>query len=128
AEMKPAVTVAWRLAVILCSIVSMGASASEALPQPPNAGTLRVTVVDPSSAVIVGATVTVSGTDDATRAATIAPVQTAGAGVAVLTGLTPGRYTIQAEFPGFEKRLLTDVRVRSGDNRQVAVLAIQRIE
>ena len=29
--MKPAVTVAWRLAVILCSIVSIGASASEAL-------------------------------------------------------------------------------------------------
>jgi hypothetical protein len=91
-------------------------------------GTLRVTVVDQTTAVVVGATVTVSGADEATKAATIASVKTTDTGVAVIPSLTPGRYTIEAEFPGFEKRVLSDVRVRNGDNRQVAVLTIQRLE
>ena len=30
----------------------------------------------------------------------------------------PGRYTIGAEFPGFEPGSLRDVRVRTGDNKQ----------
>src|SRR5205085_12023853 len=58
--------------------------------QPPATGTLRVTVVDPSSAVVPGATVTVAGTEDATKGATIAPVRTAGAGVAIIPNLRPG--------------------------------------
>src|SRR5262245_23128324 len=89
---------------------------------------LRVIVVDPSGGVIVGATVTVTRVDDAPKAAAIAPVQTSATGVAIVVGLTPGRYSIQAEFPGFETQLLGDIRVRSGDNRQVAVLAIQRVQ
>jgi carboxypeptidase family protein len=91
-------------------------------------GTLRLTVVDQTSAVVVGATVKVTGADDATKASTIAPVQTTEAGVAVIPALAPGRYTIEAEFPGFEKRVLADIRIRSGENRQVAVLTIQKLE
>lgn len=92
------------------------------------AGTLRVTVVDQTNAIVVGATVTVTGADETTRAATIAPVKTTDAGVAIIPALPPGRYTIQAEFPGFDTRVMTDVRVRNGENRQVAVLAIQKME
>src|SRR5207245_8192910 len=33
-----------------------------------------------------------------------------------------------AEFPGFDPRVLKDVRVRSGENKQVAVLTIQKLE
>src|SRR5215510_12745344 len=102
--------------------------AVSAFAQTPNNATLRVTVVDPSSAVVAGATVTVVGAEDSTKGATIAPVQTSGDGVAVLSGLRPGRYTIAASFPGFDTRTLPDVRVRNGDNKQVAVLAIARIE
>src|SRR5262249_35581052 len=91
-------------------------------------GTLRVTVVDQSSAIVVGATVTVAGAEDATKGATVAPVKTTDAGVAVIPALAPGRYTIEAEFPGFEKRTLADVRVRAGENKQVAVLTIQKLE
>src|SRR6185369_2424591 len=40
----------------------------------------------------------------------------------------PGRYTVEADFPGFEKRVLTDVRIRPGDNKQVAVLQIPKME
>jgi hypothetical protein len=99
-----------------------------AFAQPPGAGTLKVTVVDQSGAVIVGATVTVAGAEEATRAVSLSPVKTADAGIASIAGLPPGRYTVQAEFPGFETRLLKDVRVRSGENKQVAVLSIQKLE
>ncbi|HZP49077.1 MAG TPA: TonB-dependent receptor [Vicinamibacterales bacterium] len=96
--------------------------------QAASGGTLRVTVVDQTNAIVVGATVRVIGAEDATRAATIAPVQTAESGVAVVPSLAPGRYTIEAEFAGFEKRVLNDVRIRNGENRQVAVLAIEKLE
>src|SRR4029077_9398506 len=86
--------------------------------QQPAAATLRVTVVDQTNAVVVGATVTVTGAEDATKNAAIAPVQTTDQGVAIVQALTPGRYTIEADFPGFEKRVLTDVRIRAGENRQ----------
>ena len=91
-------------------------------------GTLRVTVVDQTNAVVVGATVTVAGAEDSTKGASIAPATTSDAGVAVISSLPPGRYTVEAEFPGFEKRVLADVRIRAGENRQVAVLTIQKME
>lgn len=49
-------------------------------------------------------------------------------GLATLEGLTPGTYVIQAEFPGFEPRVMKDVRLRNGDNRQVAILTIQSLQ
>src|SRR5262249_14494514 len=63
------------------------ASAGRAFAQGANAsGTLRVTVVDPSSAVVPGATVTVKGTEDATKAASIEPATSGDGGVAVFSG------------------------------------------
>ena len=49
-------------------------------------------------------------------------------GVAAVEGLVPGRYAIEVTFPGFEKLVLADVRVRAGDNRRDAVLAIQKLD
>jgi hypothetical protein len=98
------------------------------LVQQASTATLRVTVVDQTSAIVVGATVTVNGADETTKATTVGPVPTSETGVAVIPALAPGRYTIEAEFPGFEKRVLADIRVRTGENRQVAVLAIQKLE
>jgi hypothetical protein len=37
----------------------------------------------------------------------------------------PGRYSVQAAFPGFETRRLPDVRVRNGENRQLLLLFIE---
>jgi hypothetical protein len=112
---------------VFAAIVIIAAVAVPALAQSGNA-TLRVTVVDPSGAVIVGATVTVTGVEPATRSVQVAPVQTAASGVATIAGLPPGRYAIDAVFPGFQKRTLPDVRVRNGDNRQSAMLDIERVE
>jgi hypothetical protein len=114
--------------IVLFLTLSFGRSVPGAFAQTPGAGTLRVTVVDPSGAVIIGATVTVAGAETATSAASLTPVQTSDMGVATVSGLVPGRYTIQAAFPGFETRRLNDVRVRGGENRQVAVLQIERVE
>jgi len=96
--------------------------------QPAPTGTLRVTVVDPSNAVVLGATVTVTGADPATAAVKAAPAKSAEGGVATIANLPPGRYTVVAEFPGFETRTLADVRVRPGENKQVAVLQISKLE
>src|SRR6266851_5312619 len=114
--------------IVLSLALSLGLSIPSAFAQAPAVGTLRVTVVDPSGAVIVGATVAVAGAEDATSAASRAPVKTSDAGVASVSGLAPGRYTITADFPGFETRVLKDVRVRTGENKQVVVLTIQRLE
>lgn len=96
---------------------------------PSAAGTLRVTVVDPSGAVVVGATVTVAVSEAGKSTGPSTPTaETSNAGVATFQGLAPGRYTIEAVFPGFEKRVMNDVRVRAGENRQVAVLTIEHLE
>jgi hypothetical protein len=86
---------------------------------------LIVTVADTTAAVIPDAKVTVVALDEAAKGAPIPPLQTSGEGVATFTGLTPGRYSIVAEFTGFEMGLLRDVPVRGGDNRRVVVLKIQ---
>src|SRR5712692_5534040 len=113
---------------VLLALCLAAAGASNAFAQPAATATLRVTVVDTSNAIIVGATVTATGAEPATRAPSVPVAKTADTGIATLTGLAPGRYTIQAEFPGFETRTLQEVRIRSGENKQVAVLSIAKLE
>ena len=90
-------------------------------------GRLMVTVNDQSGAIIRDAKVTVIGTDDATKGAPLAPVMTSGVGLATLENLAPGRYTIQAEFEGFETITVKDFRVRAGDNRRAITLPIKKV-
>ncbi len=92
--------------------------------QAPNA-TLRVTVVDSTGAVLPGAMVTVAGLDPANKEVAREPVKAGADGVAVVPKLLPGRYSVQAEFAGFETRKLPEIRVRSGDNRQVLLLPVE---
>ena len=105
-------------------------TASTTSAQTPRDGTLLVTVVDQTRAVIPAATVTVIGLDDPTKATPIAPVKTktSDQGVATITGVKPGRYLVQAEFPGFEIGTLKEIRIRSGDNKHVIVLGIQGLQ
>ncbi|MBW8865961.1 MAG: TonB-dependent receptor [Acidobacteria bacterium] len=87
--------------------------------QPRTDATLRVTVVDPSGAVIVGARVRVSPAD--------VEIATGARGDAAVSKLTPGRYTIHVEAPGFEAADVRDYRVRPGDNRREVKLAIAKL-
>jgi hypothetical protein len=87
-----------------------------------------VTVVDQSGAIIPDASVTLIALDNAATATTMAPVKTTDKGVATIENLAPGRYSVTASFPGFQIGLLKDVRLRSGDNKHVLVLPIQKME
>src|SRR4030095_2311421 len=91
-------------------------------------GRLIVTVVDVSGAVVPGAKVTVGSLDDGARAAAFPPLTSSEKGVATVEGLLPGRYRVQAEFPGFEIGILPEVRVRRGDNKHVLVLPLKKLE
>ena len=55
----------------------------------------------------------------------VAPATAATDGVATIAQLAPGRYAVKAEFAGFETRMLPDVRVRNGNNKQVLMLPIE---
>jgi hypothetical protein len=95
---------------------------------PPPAARLLVTVVDSSGGVIPAATVTISGVEAATKSAAIPAVKTSDAGLATVEKLTPGRYTIRAEFQGFSPAELKDQRLRAGDNKHVLILPVKRVE
>src|SRR5437773_1823652 len=87
-------------------------------------GTLRITVVDPSGAVIVGARVDVK---PSTPAGAVATSVTSGArGDAEVSLLEPGRYALHVESQGFEPYDVRDVRVRAGDNRREVKLTIAK--
>src|SRR6185503_10185496 len=90
-------------------------------------GRLLVTVSDQSGAIIRDAKVTVAGAEDATKVAAPAPVMTSSVGLVTLENLPLGRYTIQAEFEGFETVLVKDYRVRAGDNRRAITLPIKKV-
>jgi hypothetical protein len=89
---------------------------------------LVVTVADPSGAVIPNASVTLTGIEDVTKAASVPEVKTTDKGTATFEALAPGRYSIQAQYPGFETGLLKEARVRAGDNKQLVILPLQKVE
>ncbi len=88
---------------------------------------LQVTVLDETRGVLPGATVTVAGIEASNKAAVITPAATSPQGLVKFENLAPGRYSITAEFSGFQTRTLPDVRIRSGENKQVVVLPIDRL-
>ena len=63
---------------------------------------MLITVVDQTNAVIPDATVTVTSMEPAAQKVELPPVKTTTTGLATISGLTPGRYTARAEFPGRE--------------------------
>jgi hypothetical protein len=103
-------------------------AATPALAQAPRDARVQVTVVDQTGGVVPGATVRLTGLEAATQAQTIAPGTTAESGIKILERITPGRYSITAEFPGFDLGLVRDIRVRAGENRHVVVLPLAKLE
>ena len=94
----------------------------------PQTAALRVTVKDPSGAVIPGAAVRVTAAEGASIGIDLATALSDGQGVASATGLPPGRYNVEVSFPGFETHVLPPLRIRSGDNRKEVTLAIRKID
>ncbi len=106
-------------------ILALAVPALAAAQTPAARGRLTITVSDPSGAIVPGAAVTLVPLEGAGKGVDVAPVKTAANGSAVFEGLVPGRYSITAEFAGFELGLLRDVRVTRGDNKHVVVLPLK---
>src|SRR5687768_13716937 len=96
--------------------------------QTPRDARVQVTVVDPSGLIVPEATVTLVGLEPSTQAITPAPARTTDKGIAIIERVAPGRYSISAEFPGFELGLLRDIRVRAGESRHVVILPLAKLE
>jgi hypothetical protein len=94
---------------------------SPACAQPPPEARLIVTVVDQTGGRIRAAMITVSAVDGTAAAR---QTLTTESGVATVSDLVPGIYSIRAEFAGFKPRTLPDVRLGPGDNRRAAVLEL----
>ena len=113
-------------AVVMLLIAAL--TAADGLAQTDRSASVLVTVVDETRAVIPGATVTIAGIEAANKAAKIPAATTGPQGQARIDNLAPGRYTITAEFAGFQTRSLPDVRIRAGENRQALMLPIERLQ
>src|SRR5262245_23668733 len=85
--------------------------------------TLRITVVDPSGAVIVGARVDIKPIADGSTTS----LDTGGRGDATFTLLEPGRYALHVEAPGFEPHDARELRLRPGETRREIKLEIAKI-
>jgi len=110
------------LAVLVTQVVPAAAAAQTA-PR----SRLVVTVTDPSGAIVPGATVTLVALDPANKDTPVAPLKTESNGAAAFNALAPGRYSITAEFAGFDLGLLRDVRINRGDNKHVVVLPLRNM-
>jgi hypothetical protein len=100
-----------RITLALALAISLAATVDAAAQTATRGATLRLTVADPSGAVIVGARVTLVPVDPAGPPMTTA---TNERGEAEFTTLDPGRYSVRAEYDGFEPRQLDDLRLRAG--------------
>jgi len=103
--------------VVACawSIGAFGQSRTDA--------TLKITVVDESGGVIVGARVDVKPL----AGGGAVTVDTGGRGDAIFAALVPGRYAIHVEAPGFEPGDVRDVRLRAGESRREIKLDIAKL-
>jgi hypothetical protein len=116
------------LVVCLVALTTVIISPSTATAQAARDARVQVTVVDPSGLVVPEATVTLVGLEPATQATTLPDGRTTDKGLAIIERVPPGRYSIRAEFPGFDLGLLRDVRVRAGESRHVVILPLQKLE
>jgi hypothetical protein len=111
-----------------CYAADAAAAPARDAAQRPQASSLRITVKDPSGAVVPGALVQVKGAEDKTAAVSISDLPSDGQGIVTASDLIPGRYSVRVTFAGFETLMIADVRVRAGENKRDAVLTMKRLD
>ncbi|MEO8483714.1 MAG: carboxypeptidase regulatory-like domain-containing protein [Acidobacteriota bacterium] len=89
------------------------------------AASLAIVVTDPSGASVAGARIEITRTD--VQPSSPASTVSGADGIASFDALTPGRYAIRAEFPGFDGVNLRDYRVRPGPNRRTVTLPLKKV-
>jgi Carboxypeptidase regulatory-like domain len=101
-----------RLLALVCVVLAW-TSGVPVFAQTTRDAALRVTVADQTGAIIVNAKVTIQPVEPAGPAV---EAVTDERGEALVGTLAPGRYSVRAEFPGFEPRQLDDLRLRAGSS------------
>jgi hypothetical protein len=96
---------------VLVGIISPGAWAQGAL-----TGSISGTVADPTGAVIVGATVTITNTD---RGQDLRTLTTNSNGFYTATSLPLGTYTVKVTDPGFKTETVTGLQLHAADSLTV---------
>ena len=114
--------------VVWLLVVSPFAAVPAAAQERPQTGTLRIVVQDQTGGTLPGAMMQIKGSEAGNRHVVLSDVTADAQGVAVARDLPPGRYVIDVTFPGFEARVVPDVRVRAGDNKRDVTLAIQKLD
>ena len=115
-----------RLLIMVCSIVALVCSPATAAAQGGRDAHLVLTVVDQTGAIIPAAVVTAVRADDPAKTV-VGPVKTNDKGIATIASLPPGIYTIEAEFPGFEKRTMKDIQLGFNIGAQNLTNRVNRI-
>jgi hypothetical protein len=102
-----------KTALVCLALALLLGGTSPAAAQSPRDATLRVSVSDPTGAVIVNAKVTLQLVDPSGP-----PIETVtnDRGEAVFTSLAPGRFVVHAEYPGFDPKQSDEIRLRAGAN------------
>lgn len=85
--------------------------------------TLRVTVLDPTRAVIVAARVSIGRAGDSQKS-----LETNGKGEVYFPSLGPGTYRIRVEAKGFEPHEVVDLVVAPGGNSLELLLEVQKVK
>ena len=111
-----------RLAILWLAAFTVATGWTPVVAAQARTATLRIVVVDPTGAVIVGAAVSVEPLDGGSAA--IRGV-TDERGEASFPSLSRGRYSVAAEFAGFEIGRIPEIRLRR-DARREMKLAIAR--
>ena len=95
----------------------------------PRSARVAVAVLDQTGAVIPNAPVTLASEDGGAEGAPAREALSDGVGVAAFDGLTEGRYTVRARFPGFQPATVTGIRARRGREARVrVVLQLEKID
>jgi Carboxypeptidase regulatory-like domain len=110
-------------AAIITAIAFSFAFCSATFAQASNTGTLHAQVLDPSSAVVVGASVIVAASDGTSQGGT-----TGRDGVFELKGLAPGTYTVEVIAKGFALFKNDSVQITAGQIQQLNVSLTIEIE
>lgn len=114
------------LAAALCFLLFSHMAAGATFGQTRKAAgqsSLRVTVLDPTHAVIVAARVSIGPAGDSQKS-----FETNGKGEVYFPSLSPGSYRIRVEAKGFEPREIGDFAVMAGVNSLELSLEIQRVK
>ncbi len=86
---------------------------------------LILTVTDQTAGVLPGATVTVTGLEDATKGPAPIVTRTADRGVVTVENLAAGKYSVRIDMDGFDSTLMPDLKIAKGDNKRTIVMALK---